>query len=71
MSRYVGIKDLAQTMGLCTRSVKRWSQRLKVPPTVPASAGHRWNQKDANKLIKRWERYWQDRKRQAIQASLS
>lgn len=52
---FVSVKDLARRMGLCTKSVKRWWQRLGVPPTIEEHSFHRWSPEDAAKLLTRWE----------------
>jgi hypothetical protein len=61
LKEFVCVKDLARVMGLTPYSVKRWWQRLKVPPTVQGHASHRWSQEDAEKLIMSWKRYWKRR----------
>jgi len=48
-------------MQLSPRSVRRWAQKLRVPPTVPGHACQRWSQADAEKLIDRWVEYWRTR----------
>lgn len=53
----LGVKDLARTMGLHPRSIKRWWLRLKIPPTVPGYACHRWSQPDAERLLRAWKSY--------------
>jgi hypothetical protein len=55
MQQFVCLKDLAQSMKLSPRSVKRWWKRLGVPPSVAVNACHRWTQEDADKLIARWQ----------------
>ena len=54
---FSSIKDLARTMDLSTRSVRRWAQRLKVPPTVAAPACNRWSPADAARLLDGWAKY--------------
>jgi hypothetical protein len=58
MTGMIGLKDLARTMQLSTRSVRRWSQRLNVPPTVPGHASQRWDPADAQRLLELWKGYW-------------
>lgn len=59
---FLCLKDLAALMQLSPRSVKRWAARLNVPPTVPGQSSQRWSRKDARKLLKSWQAYWQDRR---------
>jgi hypothetical protein len=62
MSHYVTQKDLAVAMQLHPRTVRRWYKRLKVPPTVPGQACNRWTEADADKLLAKWKK-WHDKKR--------
>ena len=55
------LKDLAQRLQLHPRTVKRWWQRLNVPPTIPAHACHRWSEKDAKRLERACAEYWKKR----------
>lgn len=55
LSPYISIKDLAQIMGLSTKSVKRVYKRLNVPPTVDRHACQRWTFRDASRLLRAWE----------------
>lgn len=59
------LKDLAQKTQLHPRTVKRWWKKLRVPPTVPGVASHRWSEHDANLFLKRWAAYWQKRNQHA------
>ena len=53
--------DLANEMQLTSRSFRSWWKKLDVPPTVPGHASHRWSDKDAEKLLKKWGQYWKKR----------
>lgn len=55
------LKDLANEMGLHPRQVKRWTKKLKVPPTVPSQPAHKWSRADKDRLIRLWRQYWLDR----------
>lgn len=57
--KLVDAKDLANEMGICLRTLRRLWKQFHVPPTIPANADHKWSREDANKLIRRRQRYWQ------------
>lgn len=56
MRQYFSAKDLAQLMGVSTRTVKRTAKTFDVPPTVQHNACLRWRYDDAYRLLKAWER---------------
>lgn len=61
MSEFVGKKDLARLLGVSVRSIERYASIVRVPPTIPAWAGQRWSQDDADRFIERLKLYWQRR----------
>jgi transposase len=59
--KLIYLKDLAQRMQFSVDTVKRWANTLGVPPTI---AGHRYSERDAERLIQRWQAHWRKRRRQ-------
>jgi len=53
--RYLCLKDLATTMQLSTKSVMAVARKLRVKPTVHRYNTVRWSERDAARLLKRWE----------------
>jgi hypothetical protein len=52
-----GLKDLANEMCVCPRTVTRWWKRLRVPPDKCTVKGcHRWSRERADKLLEKWRR---------------
>jgi hypothetical protein len=51
LMEYVGTKDIARELGTSVRTIKRWWQKLRMKPTIPAHACHRWSVEDKAKLI--------------------
>ena len=52
------LKDLAVAMQLHPRTVKRWWKLLNVKPSVAGNGCHRWTERRAKLLLKRWSAYW-------------
>lgn len=59
--KYYTTKDLAAEMLLHPRTVKKWWRKLRVPPSVGVHRCHRWTERKANLLLKRWQDYWTTR----------
>ncbi len=59
--KYYTTKDLASLMLLHPRTVKRWWHKLRVPPSVGVHRNHRWTERKAKLLLKRWQDYWTTR----------
>ena len=55
LSRYLTINDLADVMRLSNDSVMRWARRLRVRPTVNRYNTIRWSQRDAERLLAKWQ----------------
>jgi hypothetical protein len=50
-------KDLATVMLMHEKTVKRWWRKLNVPPLIAGNRSHRWTQRQATRLIERWQKY--------------
>lgn len=60
MATLLTLKDLARRWQMAPRSVRRWWQRLGVPPTIPGHSSHRWTPEDAALLERRLAEYWKN-----------